>query len=647
MLRASGIRKAFAARTLLDGVDLHVHPGDRIGLVGRNGEGKTTLLRILAGTEPCDDGRVVLRKGARIGYLRQEIDPTSQRAVIDEVRTVQAHVHALEARMRALEAEIAERGAAGKAVSEALAHRYDEATHAFEAAGGYEAEAELRGTLVGLGIGPDRWQWPLAKLSGGWVMRVELAKLLLARPDVLLLDEPTNHLDLPSIQWFEGVLQTYPGSVVVVSHDRVFLDRHATRIAELEHARLTDYKGNYSEYLAQKAQRERESRARQANLDKQIQHAQKFVDRFGAKASKATQAESRKKKIALLKSERDGLGVPQEKRKLRFRFPPVPRSGQIVLRLEGVDKSYGELCVYKGLDLEIQRGQRIALVGPNGAGKSTLLRAAAGVLPIDTGTREPGHNVATAFYAQHQLEALHPTNTVLEEVESVAPLDQIPRLRNLLGTFLFSGDDVQKKVSVLSGGEKARVALAKLLLGSANFLILDEPTNHLDLQAREVLSHALAEYEGTLLFISHDRSFINELANRVVEVTRDPDAEAARVRAFPGSFDDYVERVRAEGAPPATSAEKQRATEAKLKPDRARAKRLRELRARLGEVESAVDAGEKEIERLGWLAAEPEAAKDGARQRELELARRAEQEKLDALYGEWEALSAQVEALED
>jgi ATP-binding cassette subfamily F protein 3 len=610
------------------GVSLHVHPDDRIGLVGRNGEGKTTLLRMLAGLEQPDDGRFVLRRGARIGYLRQEVDPRSERPLIEEVRTVHEPLRALEQQLREIEAEIARLGEAGSPIPDVLATRYEAIGEQFRSAGGYEAESALRATLVGLGIRPEKWEEPLRSFSGGWLMRVELAKLLLSRPEVLLLDEPTNHLDIPSIRWFESVLAGYPGAAIVVSHDRTFLDRHAARIVELSGGQLTTYKGNYGAYLDQKRKHEALVRARRDNLDRQIAHAQKFIDRFGAKNTKATQAESRKKMIARMRTERDALVLTPESRKLRFRFRPVRRSGEVVLRLEGVRKAYGENLVYSSLDLELRRGDRVALVGPNGAGKSTLLGIAAGTLPIDAGTRELGHKVEAAFYAQHQLDALDARRTALEELEAHATLDEVPRLRTLLGTFLFSGDDVQKSVSVLSGGEKARLALAKLLLRNANFLVLDEPTNHLDLQAREIVGAALAQYAGTLLFISHDRTVINALANRVIEVM--PGAEGAELRLFPGNYDDYAQRLEAEAAPAREPARKK--TERK-RPDREareRQKRIRDLRDRVSTAEQTIEVDEED-----------------ERMRELKLERLALRERLDTLYAEWESLSAQIEALAD
>ncbi len=650
MLRIEGLSKSYGARELLSGVNLHLRPDDRIGLVGRNGSGKTTLLRLLAGQEVLEDGRIHLRKRARLGYLKQEVETGSERPVIDEVRTAQEPILALERELRAIEDEMARRGAGGQAVSGELASRYDDVRHEFERAGGFKAEALLRGTLVGLGLVPEMWEQPLRSLSGGWLMRVELAKLLLARPEVLLLDEPTNHLDLPSIRWFEGVLASYPGAVLVVSHDRTFLDRHATGIAEIEAGRLLFYRGNYSAYLLQKAERLEESAARRRNLGHQIAHMEKFVERFGAKASKATQARSRKIALEKLRAERDGLETAVRQKSMRVRLESGVRSGEVVLRLEQVRKAYADHLVYEGLDLEIRRGERIALVGPNGAGKSTLLRIAAGALAVDAGTREHGHNVSTAFYAQHQLDALQRDRTVLEEIEADAQTCDVPRLRSLLGAFLFSGDDVQKKVSVLSGGEAARLALAKLLLRRANFLVLDEPTNHLDIEARDVLMNALANYSGTLLFVSHDRLFINALANKVIEITRGE--HAARVRHFVGNYDDYVRRLEAEEVRARETSEpdpipKPRAQRGGGRASREQDRQLRKLRRRVHELEAAIETTEQQIEALDWKTADPGIARDGEKMRELRTARREQEQALNELYVDWERVSLEIEATED
>jgi ATP-binding cassette subfamily F protein 3 len=651
VLRATGLARWFGGRRLFAGVDLDVREGDRIGLVGRNGTGKTTLLRMLAGLEPPDDGEISRRRGVEIGYLRQEIDPRSTRTVLEEAREALAPLAALEAEIAEIEAQIARLGDAGRATPADLAARWDERRTRFERMGGFSAEANLRATLAGLGLGADRHGRPLGSLSGGWLMRVELAKLLARRPEVLLLDEPTNHLDLPSIEWFEGVLADWPGAVIVVSHDRAFLDRHARRIVELIGESANEYPGNWTRYLELRAAREAEAAARRENLGRKIAELDRFVERFKAKASKAAQARSKLKAADRLRSELEApsnLAGPSSGRALRLRLPRAPRSGERVLRLAGIAKAYGDTRVYRSLDLEIARGERIAMVGPNGAGKSTLLRIAAGVLQPDAGVRELGHNVRVAFYAQHTLEALDASRSVLGELEADAPLDQIPSLRGILGAFLFSGDDVEKRVSVLSGGERARLALAKLLLARANLLVLDEPTNHLDVDAQDAVARALLEFDGTLLMISHDRTFISRLATRVLEVTPGPDG--ARLESFAGGWEGYAvkkqeQAARAAAAQTPPRARNSAATAPSPRP-RKRAFTERRLRERAAAIEREIEQAEAERERLGWLFADPAIARDGDRMRALEAERRALEVRLAALYADWETAASDLENAE-
>jgi len=655
MLELVDLTKRFGARTLLDRVCLRIDPGARIGLVGRNGEGKTTLLRLVAGTETPDDGRVTLQKSIRTGYLRQEIDATAEHSVLEEASRAQADLRALETQLRDLEHEMARRGERGEPPDDALADRYAKAQRQFEVGGGFEADVVLRSTLTGLGLGPEHWNRSLRELSGGWLMRVELAKLLLARPEVLLLDEPTNHLDLASIQWFEGMLREYPGAVIVVSHDRSFLDRQANMIAELEHGRLTLYRGNYTAYQTQRQRRLEEADARRTGLERQIEHAARFVERFGAKATKASQAASRKKQIARLETELATLPQEAKRRSIRLRFPEAPRSGDVVLRLEKVFKAYGARQVYAGLDLELRRGERVALVGPNGAGKTTLLRIIAGALEIDSGTRELGHNVRLAYFAQHQVESLDDSRTVLQELEADAPLDWVPRLRTLLGSFLFSGDDVEKKVGVLSGGERARLALAKLLLRGSNFLVLDEPTNHLDIPAIDVITQALADFGGTLLLISHDRHFVHQLTNRVLEVCPpEPGAQTARLRAYAGSYEDFL---LAQGAPqqPRLTALAPRAhslatkTAASGSPgvngSRPSKNALRKLREESEGIQHSIMEAETARDHLDQLLFHPDVVRDGERIRALGAERSALEARLNELYERWQQLEESLEGL--
>jgi ATP-binding cassette subfamily F protein 3 len=577
--------------------------------------------------------------------LRQEIDPRLSRSVREEVSSVLERLDALEREIAGLEAEMARLGREGAEVPEDLAHRYDRARSEFELGGGFARAAQVERVLGGLGFSEPARARPLSSFSGGWLMRVELAKLLLSAPDVLLLDEPTNHLDLPSIAWFEETLQEYRGAALIVSHDRTFLRRHATRVAELENARFTVFEGGYDRFLTQKEERRAQLEAEARAQGRRIAETERFIERFRYKASKARQVQSRVKSLAKL--ERVEL-APESRRSMRLRIPAPVRAGDVVLRLEDVHKSYGETAVYRGVDFLLRRGDRVALAGPNGAGKSTLLRIAAGVLGLDAGSRRLGHNVTVAFYAQHQLETLSGSRSVLAELESVASVEDVPRLRGHLGAFLFSGDDVQKQVSVLSGGEKARLALAKMLLRPSNFLVLDEPTNHLDVAACEVLEDALADYQGTLLFISHDRAFINALATRVVEV-RD-----GVLRDHTGNYEDFERSTAAAAAPsqapsaraPAPVEEKAVRIAARAQ-DKQRSRQQVRARKRLSAVEQEIAQHESALEQLGWRLGDPEVHRDGAAVRALEAERGELRGKIEALYREWERLAAELEAAQE
>jgi ATP-binding cassette subfamily F protein 3 len=656
LLRLEEISKSFGDRMLFHGVDLTVDVGDRIGLVGPNGAGKTTLLGVAAGDESQDGGRRSLARGVRVGVLRQEIDPTQRHSVREEAASALRHLDDLERELHELEERMASLGREGSEIPPALAERYDRVHGSFTGAGGFERDSRVERILAGLGFDPDDRERSLSTFSGGWLMRVELAKLLLSEPDVLLLDEPTNHLDLPSIQWFEETLAEFKGGAIVISHDRTFLRRHVQRVAELEAGRFHVYQGGYDRYLVERETRREELQARKRTQDQKIAAAERFIERFRAKATKASQVQSRVK--ALEKLQRVEI-PPVSRRRMRLRIPAPERAGAIVMELEGVSKSYGETRVYQGVDLRIGRGDRVALVGPNGAGKSTLLRILAGVLPIDAGRRTPGHRVQVGFYAQHQIEALTQSRTVLEELGSVATMDEHARLRGHLGAFLFSGDDVEKKVSVLSGGEKARLALAKMLLRPANFLVLDEPTNHLDLEACEVLEEALQQYGGTLVLITHDRSFINALATRVVEV------RAGRLREFIGNYDDYLRKAESSEQPPAgrrtLPGHGRAGAEAAPRPpsesatlshkerrllERDRRKAREKVERRVLAVEAAILDKESALEALGWKLGDPEVHRDGQRVREIESQRASLRQAIEELYRDWERLAAEIESLD-
>jgi ATP-binding cassette, subfamily F, member 3 len=654
VIQLQQLHKQFADRVLLDHVTWQVGDRDRVGLCGPNGAGKTTLLRMLAALDEPDEGQVVRPAALTIGYLPQDGLSHHGTTVFAEASLALKPLLDLKEEMHDLEVKLGDERVSPDD-HEALLHRYSEVQERFRIQDGYQLEQKVSTVLRGLGFELTDFEKATDHLSGGWQMRLALAKLLLGSPDLLLLDEPTNHLDLDARNWLEGYLADYPHSVILVSHDRYFLDAVVTRIADLALRTITDYHCNYSQYLVQREEKMTRLREAKRRQDEEIARVQEFIDRFRYKATKAAQVQSRIKMLE--KVER--IEVPPERKRIHFHFPAAPKSGRMVLELKQARKAYGAKVVLERVNLHIERGDRIALVGHNGAGKSTLMRLLSAEEAPDRGERTEGFQVVIQYFAQDEATRLDPSLTVYETLSSGSPDAMIPAIRNILGGFLFSGDDVYKKAAVLSGGERTRLAVARMLLRPSNTLLLDEPTNHLDLDSKEVLLDALADYGGTLIFVSHDRYFVERLATKIIEVAD------GNTRLYPGTYSEYLWSKESASAPqevpdkpvkpaapsrtqshpvaPKSHADQKRDAAEQRKRERAQ----RNLRERIADLEGRIAEAERSIKELEAVMSEPGFYAQHDQAKPVLDKHQTLMWEVGELLHQWEMLQGEVEAGED
>jgi ATP-binding cassette subfamily F protein 3 len=645
MITLNHVQKQFGGRVLFRDCSLQIGVRDRIGLIGPNGSGKTTLFRMILGEESIDGGEVLIAKGVKMGYLPQEVISLKGDTVLGEILKSMSTITSLQDKMKILEEELSSIN--DPKAQEKLAKEYGKLHERYTLLGGYGLEAEAKQILNGLGFREMDFNRLTDELSGGWLMRIALAKILLQSPDLLLLDEPTNHLDLASLIWLENFLTSYPGAIVIVSHDRVFLNHLIDRLAEIEGEKIDLYYGDYDRYLEEKEGRREILEATYKTQQKKIEQTERFIERFRAKNTKSSQVQSRIKMLDKI----ERIELPKERRDIRFEFPAPKRSGHRVIEVKNLHKNYGKTSVYQGIDLTLFRGDKVALVGPNGAGKSTLLKILAGVLDYDRGEVVPGKDVTRAYFAQHQFDLLRPENTVYEELLSIATDESQTQLRTLLGTFLFSGDDIEKKVSVLSGGEKSRLVLAKMLLKPANLLLLDEPTSHLDIASRNVLEMALKQFQGTVCLITHDRHLINQIATKVIEI------DQGIPNVYIGNYDDYLykkQRIHIEvGAVHEPPVPPQKKSSARVKEERRKRaqemdqfrKQLSGLEKRFHEAEKSLQEATQKLDHLNQKLSDPNLYLNQKETYETVEAHKQIREQVKELTHLWEVLALELEEL--
>jgi ATP-binding cassette subfamily F protein 3 len=651
----------FGPRRIVEQLDLRIADGDRIGLIGPNGSGKSTLLKLLAGEQLCDSGKIILRRGSRLGYLPQDLAISGGKRLIEFVLSSVPGRIELDAQLAQVEAELhsAEVEPTAQELLQDIAERLGDLHERLAHFDEHFSEHEALRILSGLGFKDADQSRDMGEFSGGWKMRAVLAALLFQQPDLLLLDEPTNHLDIQSVTWFSSFLSRYRRAFVLISHDREFLNEQIARVVSFEVEGVRQYAGNYERYLKQRAEESEILQNRAKNLEREREETQRFIDRFRAQANKARAVQSRVKRLEKM----DSVETFERAQVMRIRFPPSERCSNDVLSAEGIRKAYGARKVLDNVDVRITRGQRVAIIGPNGAGKTTLLKILAGELATDAGKVTLGHHVRLSYFAQHHADTLHPDSTPFQELATVDDQAGVTRVRSVLGAFLFSGDDVDKKVRVLSGGERARVALARMLIRPGNFLLLDEPTNHLDLNSAESLAESLSEYDGTLLFVSHNRSFVKRLATQIWNL------EDGRLEVYPGNLDEYMYALRARqdaaergtmsssGSDPSASGASAGIDRGKRSDDRERKRReaeqraqrskvLKPLKDKLAQLEAKIEKLESRQKQATEQLSDATVYADAQRRASLLAEFDTNKRELEKLTSQWEALTLEVDAKE-